>query len=151
MLEPNLFTTSNWLEVFLRLILALFFGAIVGWEREVHNKPAGLRTHMLVSLGSALIVLIPIQLGIVIEDANAFSRVIQGVLTGIGFLGGGAIIHESSESRRGNVNVKGLTTAAAIWIAAALGIIAGCGLWEMGLMGVSLTWIVLWVLKKFEA
>lgn len=132
----------------MRLAIALLFGAIVGWEREIQDKPAGLRTHMLVSLGAALIVQVPIQLGIAQGNPDAFTRVLAGVATGVSFLGAGAIIRESGGSNR--AQVRGLTTAAAIWVSAALGVIAGCGLWLMGLMGVSLTWLVLWFLKKIE-
>jgi putative Mg2+ transporter-C (MgtC) family protein len=103
---------------------------------------------MLVSLGAALIVQVPIQLGIAQGNPDAFSRVLAGVATGISFLGAGAIIRESGDSNR--AQVRGLTTAAAIWVSAALGVIAGCGLWIMGLMGVALTWLVLWFLKKIE-
>lgn len=144
----DLLDVSPWYEVLLRLVVALLLGAVVGWEREIHDKPAGLRTHTLVSLGAALIVQIPIQLGIAQVSPDAFTRVLQGVISGIGFLGAGAIIRETKDSERSKV--RGLTTAAAIWVSAALGIIAGCGLWVMGVMGVGFVWLILWLFKKIE-
>lgn len=144
LLDPN-----NWSEVFLRLALALIFGGIIGWERESRNKPAGLRTHMLVSLGSALFVLVSIQVGAVLDSSDVLGRVIQGVAAGIGFLGGGEILREpATESDR--YRIRGLTSAAAIWISASLGITAACGLWEMGLMTTLMAWLVLRVFKVIE-
>jgi len=134
-----------------RLALSLIFGAAVGWERELQDKPAGLRTHMLVSLGAALILQIPIQLGIAQEDANAFSRIIQGIATGIGFLGAGEIVTQKKPSNSSDsYRVRGLTSAAAIWVSAALGMVAACGLWKMGLMGIAFAWLVLRAFKILE-
>jgi putative Mg2+ transporter-C (MgtC) family protein len=147
-LDQTFLEISSWKELLFRLAIALLFGAIVGWEREIQDKPAGLRTHMLVSLGAALIVQVPIQLGIAKESPDAFSRVLQGVVSGVGFLGAGAIIRESERANR--AKVRGLTTAAAIWVSAGLGIIAGCGLWVMGAMGVIFAWLILWLFKKIE-
>lgn len=136
-----------------RLICALFFGAVVGFDRQVHNKSGGLRTHMLVSLGSATFVLVPILLK---DNAyDAFSRTIQGIATGIGFLGAGEIwldsqvsIQETSSGSKSRVH--GLTSAASIWVTAALGIAAGFGLWRLGLIVTFLTWLVLHLLKRIE-
>ncbi|HEY9780136.1 MAG TPA: MgtC/SapB family protein [Leptolyngbyaceae cyanobacterium] len=132
-----------------RLSMALLVGAIVGLERQIRHKPAGLRTHMLVSFGAALFVLIPLQISTAQEGRDAISRVIQGVAAGIGFLGAGEILHESHESSN-LAQVRGLTSAAAIWVCAALGVAAGCGLWQMGLIGAVLSLVVLSVFKKFE-
>jgi putative Mg2+ transporter-C (MgtC) family protein len=143
-LAPN-----DWLNIIFRLCLALLVGAIIGIEREIRHKPAGLRTHILVTLGSALFTLISLTTGTDETGADAFSRVVQGITAGVGFLGAGEIIRQSShESVR--TEIRGLTSAAAIWVSAALGIAAGCGLWQLGLIGASLSLFVLTVLKKFE-
>ncbi len=145
----NLLAPNQSLSLIIRLGFALFFGALIGWERENQGKPAGFRTHMLVSLGSALLVLIPIQLEIAQEYPDTISRIIQGITTGIGFLGAGEIFKDNSpESHK--VHIKGLTSAAAIWVSSALGIIAACGLWDIGLISVSMAWLILRVFKKFE-
>ncbi|MBC7976119.1 MAG: MgtC/SapB family protein [Myxococcales bacterium] len=102
-----------------RLLLAAALGGALGYEREKRGKAAGLRTHMLVSMGAALFVLVPQQAGMAIGDT---SRVIQGIITGVGFLGAGAIIKGRSEE-----NVQGLTTAAGVWLTAAIGIACGLG------------------------
>ncbi|WP_334186857.1 MgtC/SapB family protein [Noviherbaspirillum sp.] len=106
-------------QVCVRLTVAIILGAVLGYERELRGTAAGLRTHMLVALGSALFVLVPLQTGMEISD---LSRVLQGVVAGIGFLGAGAIIKLS-----GDKEVKGLTTAASVWLTAAIGISAGVG------------------------
>ncbi|MET0335888.1 MAG: MgtC/SapB family protein [Rhizobacter sp.] len=106
-------------RILLRLLLAAVLGGILGYEREHQGKAAGIRTHMLVAMGAALFVLVPQQGGMVVAD---MSRVIQGVIAGIGFLGAGAIIKNKSEE-----NVHGLTTAAGVWMTAAIGIACGLG------------------------
>ena len=136
------FAPINWLNILLRLCLALLVGAIIGLERETKNKPAGLRTNMLVSFGSALVVLIPIQIGAAEQNLDILGRAISGAISGIGFIGGGTILRESK--------VKGLTSAAAIWVSAALGIAVGCGLWDLGLIGALIAWIVLRLVHKWE-
>lgn len=107
-------------RVTLRLGLAAFLGGILGYERESQGKAAGVRTHMLVCLGAALFILAPDQGGGLSEDA--MSRVIQGVVAGVGFLCAGTIIKGDSL-----VQVKGLTTAAGIWLTAAIGVAVGLG------------------------
>jgi putative Mg2+ transporter-C (MgtC) family protein len=102
-----------------RLLLAVFLGAMLGLERELRGMAAGLRTHMLVALGSALFVVVPLQAGM---DLDAVGRVLQGVISGIGFLGAGAIVKMS-----GRGEIRGLTTAASIWLTSAIGITAGMG------------------------
>lgn len=141
---------DNWLGILLRLCLALLVGAIIGLERQLRHKPAGLRTHMLVSLGSALFVVVPLALGATGHNGDALSRTIQGIAAGVGFLGGGEILRQSRQPI-GEVEVRGLTSAAAIWVSAALGIAAGCGLWHIALMGALLSWLVLSVFKHFES
>jgi putative Mg2+ transporter-C (MgtC) family protein len=143
-------TLDALIDIVVRLGLALLVGGVIGFEREIRHKPAGLRTHMLVSFGSALLVLIPIQLGQVEASADALSRVIQGIAAGIGFLGGGEILHQSKRESD-QVHVKGLTSAAAIWVSAALGIAAGCGLLPLSLIGAFMALLVLTVLKRFES
>lgn len=130
--------------------MALVFGAIIGLERQVRHKPAGLRTHMLVSLGSALLILIPLQIVTkATEGRDAISRVIQGIAAGVGFIGAGEILRESQSKPR-LTQVRGLTSAAAIWVSAGLGVAAGCGLWQTGLISSVLALLVLTLLKRFE-
>jgi putative Mg2+ transporter-C (MgtC) family protein len=107
------------IELALRLVFATAVGAAVGLNRQLAGKPAGLRTHALVSLGAAASVITAIVAG---GDIAAASRVFQGVIAGVGFIGGGVILHD----RRG---VRGLPTAATIWVVASAGLAAGSGLW----------------------
>jgi len=127
----------------------LLIGAIIGLEREIRRKPAGLRTHMLVSLGSAIFTVIPLQTDGLQFSHDALSRVIQGIAAGVGFLGAGEIVRQSSEQSQ-QLEIHGLTSAAAIWVSAALGIAAGCGLWQLGLIGAMLTFFVLNIFKRLE-
>ena len=106
-------------RVVLRLLVAVVLGGMLGYERESVGASAGLRTHMLVSLGAALFVLIPLQAGMQISD---LSRVLQGVTAGIGFIGAGAILKHSNQN-----DIKGVTTAASVWLTAAIGVAAGMG------------------------
>lgn len=140
---------DNWLGLILRLSLAVLVGGAIGWNREKAGKSAGLRTHMLVSLGAALFVLALLQSSSANAAADPLSRAIQGVATGIGFLGAGEILHESRQ-QSSNPRVKGLTSAAAVWVAAALGVVAGCGLWQVSLIGVLLTLLILSGTKRLE-
>jgi putative Mg2+ transporter-C (MgtC) family protein len=113
-------------EIFLRLGAAVFLGGLIGLNRELHRKPAGLRTHAMVALGAALVAVYaqkPVGAGAV--DANALSRVIQGILTGIGFLGAGVILRSEDGQ-----HVQGLTTAATVWLVATLGVGCGLGYWS---------------------
>lgn len=126
---------EQWLRVGARMLAALLLGAILGVQREFRNKPAGVRTHALVSLASAIFVLVPMEIGMQIAD---LSRVIQGVATGIGFIGAGVIvkIHQDRD-------VVGLTTAATIWGATAVGTAVGIGHVLLATLAVLLMWIVL--------
>src|SRR6266446_127475 len=109
------------LEVILRLAAAMLIGGALGVDREVRGKPAGLRTHALVAMGAALATISAIQFAGP-ADRAAVTRVIQGIVAGVGFLGGGAILRA-----RGQDEVHGLTTAATIWLVAAIGIACGGG------------------------
>jgi putative Mg2+ transporter-C (MgtC) family protein len=102
-----------------RMAMALVLGAVIGWDRERRDAEAGLRTHMLVALGAALFVLVPLEAGM---NDEQLSRVVQGLVSGIGFLGAGAVLKDNDEGR-----IHGLTTAATIWATAAVGIAAGLG------------------------
>ncbi len=124
-----------------RLFAALAVGALIGYERERMGKAAGLRTHMLVSTGTALVVISALESGM---DTDGASRVVQGLITGIGFLGAGTIIKIREEKE-----IRGLTTAAGIWMTAAASITIGLGQVGTGLMAGVLTWIVLSILHRF--
>ncbi|MEY4519204.1 MAG: hypothetical protein RLZZ499_1803 [Cyanobacteriota bacterium] len=130
-------------------MFAMFFGALIGWERQTKDKSAGIRTHILVSMGSAVFILSPILLDINKQDTNSISRAVQGIATGIGFLGAGEIWRDTQATPK-KTSIHGLTSAAAIWVAAGLGITAGCGLWQLGLIGTILVLVVLRLVKKFE-
>lgn len=106
-------------RIVLRLLVAATLGGLLGYERERQGKSAGVRTHMLVAIGAALFVLIPQQVG---ASSTDLSRVLQGLIAGVGFLGAGAIIMGNRE-----VETRGLTTAASIWVTAAIGVAAGLG------------------------
>jgi putative Mg2+ transporter-C (MgtC) family protein len=130
---------SDITRVCVRLMVALALGALLGYERESVGASAGLRTHMLVSLGSALFVLVPLQAGMTLEHV---SRVLQGITAGIGFLGAGAILKLQDENQ-----IKGLTTAAGIWLTAATGVAAGLGLEATAVLSALLAWVVLALLR----
>jgi len=147
-----LLSTNDWLHIGFRLILALIVGCMIGFNRQQGGRPAGMRTFMLVSMGAALFVMIPLQAegdGIY-GVTNALSRTVQGVATGVGFLGAGLILQESPR-KSVRPKVRGLTTAACIWIAAGLGAAIGCGLWQMGLIGGLLTLIILSGFKRINS
>ena len=122
-------------RVTLRLMLAALLGGVLGLERERQGKAAGVRTHMLVCLGAALFVLVPDVAG-ALDDA--MSRVIQGVVAGVGFLGAGTILKGDAANQ-----VKGLTTAAGIWLTAAIGVTIGLGHQATGLLCAALALIIL--------
>jgi putative Mg2+ transporter-C (MgtC) family protein len=127
-------------KVVVRLLLAALLGGLVGIQRERVGKAAGLRTHMLVALGSAFFVLIPYQAGMQLAD---LSRVLQGILTGIGFIGAGTILKRDEEEE-----IQGLTTAAGLWLTAAIGIAAGIGREASAILGTILALIILSLLPR---
>ena len=130
-------------RVLIRLLAATLLGAIVGFERERARKPAGLRTHTLVCVGTAVFVLVCTSAGM---SSDGLSRVIQGIVTGIGFLGAGTILKVNEEHQ-----IKGLTTAAEVWMTAAIGV--GVGLGSVGVAALStlLAIIILAVVGSIEA
>jgi putative Mg2+ transporter-C (MgtC) family protein len=122
-------------QVIVRLIVAAFLGGLVGMQRERAHKPAGVRTHILVCLGTAVVVVASAGMGMQLDGQ---SRVIQGIVTGIGFIGAGSILKISAEH-----DIKGLTTAAGLWITAAIGVACGGGEIGIALISAVLTVIVL--------
>jgi putative Mg2+ transporter-C (MgtC) family protein len=127
-------------RVFIRLTVAVVLGGLLGYERELRGRSAGLRTHMLVALGSALFVLVPLEAGV---SKNDLSRVLQGVIAGIGFLGAGAIMKLSQAQE-----IKGLTTAASVWLTAAIGIAAGMGREATAVLSTLFALFILAVLRR---
>ncbi len=135
-------------EIILRLFAATVFGGLIGWNRERQDKPAGLRTHMLVSLGAASFTVIlfdllqryPVQGGIPAGDPT---RIIQGIATGIGFLGAGSIIREGG-------SVRGITTAAGIWVVGATGVACGAGSYFVAAVTVGFALLVLTLARRLE-
>jgi putative Mg2+ transporter-C (MgtC) family protein len=122
-------------QIVIRLLLAALLGGLLGFQRERVGKAAGLRTHMLVALGSAFFVLIPFQAGMPLAD---LSRVLQGGITGIGFLGAGTILKREADEQ-----IQGLTTAAGLWLTAAVGCAAGMGREASAILGTVLPLIIL--------
>ena len=133
---------AQFARVSVRLLSALLLGAVIGLERERRGSAAGLRTHMLVSLGAAVFVLVPLQAGMGLDGV---SRVVQGVVSGIGFLGAGVVL-KLDETRQ----IQGLTTAASIWATAAVGFTAGMGQQTTALIVTTLSLLVLAALLRLE-
>ncbi len=138
---------GDWWGLTWRLLLASLLGGAIGLNRQMAGKAGGLRTHMLVSLGAALFVVINTIGGTAHPDA--VSRSVQGVATGIGFLGAGEIVHQS-RAKSGKSEVKGLTSAAAIWVTAALGMVASVGYWQASLVGTLMALLTLSGAKWLE-
>ncbi len=128
----------DWVEILIQIVVAAGLGAAIGFERELSAQPAGLRTHMLVSLGAALFTIAGAQV-----TNGEPTRVAAQVVTGIGFLGGGAILREG-------MSIRGLTTAASLWVAAALGLAIGLRSYLAGVAAMVLAVIVLAAIKKVE-
>ena len=116
----------DWLEIITRLVAAALVGGGIGLNRHLHHKAVGLRTLSLVSCGSAGLVLASLHSAGAAPHVDAMSRVIQGIMTGVGFIGAGVIMRSQTD-----VKIQGLTTAAAVWITAALGILCGIGEWKI--------------------
>lgn len=128
-------------RITLRLLVAAILGGLLGYERERHGKKAGVRTHMLVAIGAALFILVPQQAGASMDD---LTRVLQGLIAGVGFLGAGAIIQGTKE-----VETQGLTTAAGLWVTAAIGVSAGMGRESTAVLSTLLALFVLSVVRDF--
>jgi putative Mg2+ transporter-C (MgtC) family protein len=141
-LAASLPTGQETVRVLVRLLAALLAGGIIGLQREASGKAAGLRTHMLVCAGTTLFVLTAVGADM---QEDAISRIVQGLATGIGFLGAGAILKVETVHQ-----IKGLTTAAGIWMTAALGVAIGFGQLGTAAIGTLLAWLVLAVLIKVD-
>jgi len=140
-LTAGLHDSRQLTRVIIRLVVATLLGAIVGFQRERSGKPAGLRTHMLVSLGTAVFVISCSGVGM---SLDGLSRVIQGIVTGIGFIGAGSILKVGEER-----DIKGLTTAAGVWMTAAIGVTAGLGSLGVAVLGTLLAVVIL-ALERLE-
>lgn len=148
MLSPDLLNGLN-SDLLLRILISITLGFIIGIERELTNKSAGLRTHILVCLGSTIFTILSIY-GFVdtpfpdgVRVAHDPARIAAQILTGIGFIGGGAVLHHG-------VSVYGLTTAATLWITASIGMAVGTGSYPIAIVAAILTLITLVVIRKFE-
>jgi putative Mg2+ transporter-C (MgtC) family protein len=129
------------MRVVARVVTAALLGALLGAEREAAGKAAGLRTHMLVAIGAALFVLFPAEAGMELAD---LSRVIQGVATGIGFIGAGTIL------KRGDLEIQGLTTAASVWLTGAIGMSVGAGQLWISVVCAFAAWVILFLVARLE-
>jgi putative Mg2+ transporter-C (MgtC) family protein len=134
--------TRQLIHVLIRIVAAVLFGAVIGLQREATGKPAGLRTHILVTLGTTVFVVACNGFGM---SSDGLSRVIQGIITGIGFIGAGSILKLSEER-----DIKGLTTSASVWMAAAVGVAVGLGVLGLALLATITTLIVLTLAGRFE-
>jgi putative Mg2+ transporter-C (MgtC) family protein len=135
-------SAQHLVRISIRLAVALTVGALVGLQRELTHKPAGLRTHMLLALGTAFIIVSAEESGMSKSD---LSRVVQGLVTGIGFLGGGAILKLTAEHE-----IHGLTTAAGLWMTTTASAAAGLGQLALALMGLGLGLLVLGAFLRIE-
>ncbi len=135
---------SNW-DIIIRLVVCVLCGSVIGLEREKKGRSAGLRTHILVCLGSGLIMLISLYIFDIYSGKSPLdpARIAAGVVTGIGFLGAGTIITNRS-------GAKGLTTAASIWVSSAIGLAVGCGFMIAAVLTTIITFITLAFLKQIE-
>jgi putative Mg2+ transporter-C (MgtC) family protein len=138
----GLLDATQLLRVLIRLLAATLLGAAIGFQRERAGKPAGLRTHTLVSLGTTLLILSCSAVGM---SLDGLSRVIQGIITGIGFIGAGSILKLSDEHA-----IRGLTTSASIWVTAAVGAAVGLGSVGIALLSTLLALIILALVGRLE-
>src|SRR6266550_4181806 len=145
-LASSALPTLNWDESLLRLALAALLGGLIGFEREMREREAGLRTHLLVSLGSALFTIVGAYGFHAFLDSGANvvradpTRIAAQIVTGIGFLGAGAIIRQG-------LSVRGLTTAATLWVVAAVGLASGAGYYSVAVITTGLVLLALWPLR----
>lgn len=131
----------QWARIALRLAAAVILAGIVGLERELKGEPAGLRTHMLVSLGAALFTVVPLEMAPEVD----IGELVKGIASGIGFLGAGAILKMTQDAE-----IHGLTTAASIWATAAIGLAAGAGWIGAALIATLFCWTILRVLRAID-
>lgn len=127
--------TAEITQVAFRLLLAALLGGLIGWERERRGKPAGVRIHMLVAIGAALFVMVPQQAG---AETTDITRVVQGLVAGVGFLGAGVIFREGRDG-----TVQGMTTAAGIWTCSAIGMTVGVGRDATAMLCTGLVYLIL--------
>jgi len=134
------------LDILLRLVVATALGGIIGYERESFHKPAGLRTHIFVTLGAALFTVISIAGFVEFTDSYSIdpTRIIAAILTGIGFIGAGVIIH------RADHHVEGITTAAGLWVASGIGIAVGMGMYLIATVTVLISLVVFLGIEKLK-
>jgi putative Mg2+ transporter-C (MgtC) family protein len=135
----------DWSEIVLRLAVATLAGGLIGLDRDLHGKPIGLKTLGLVGLATAMVVMLALPSGDPTRIADATSRVIQGILTGIGFLGAGVIVRGAHGFR-----VHGLTSAACAWLAACAGIACGVGQWRIVGVGLAIAFVLLMAGHRLE-
>ncbi len=135
----------NETQIIIRLVLSVFLGGLIGFERQIHRRTAGFRTHILVSLGSCLIMLTSLYVFDIYSSKVDLdpTRIAAGVITGIGFLGAGSIIRDSQ-------GIIGLTTAASLWVVAGIGLAIGCGFYTAGIFTTALALISLFFLRRVE-
>ena len=141
-LTSGLTDLQHIVQVIVRLLAAALLGAVIGFEREKAGKAAGLRTHILVSLGTCVFIVACSGSGM---DSDGLSRVIQGIVTGLGFLGAGTILKLNDKR-----DIKGLTTSAGIWMTAAIGVSVGLGMLGVALLSTITALIVLAGIRKWE-
>jgi putative Mg2+ transporter-C (MgtC) family protein len=135
----------DWSEIILRLGAATLAGGLIGLNRDAHGKSIGMRTLGLVSLATAMIVALSDPTGEIGRFSDASSRVVQGILTGIGFLGAGVILHSEHHFK-----IHGLTSAACTWLTACIGILCGAGQWRIVIVGLVLTFVILFTGGRIE-
>jgi putative Mg2+ transporter-C (MgtC) family protein len=135
----------DWTEIGLRLGMAALAGSLIGLNRDLHGKPIGLKTLGLVGLATAMVVMAADPSGDATRLSDAASRTVQGILTGIGFLGAGVIVRAEHQFR-----VRGLTSAACTWLAACVGIGCGVGQWRIVAMALAIAFILLTVGRRIE-
>ncbi len=133
----------NWRTSLIKILISFGMGALVGLEREMNNQPAGLRTHILISIGSTLVMLISIFITQAYDSPGDPGRIAAQVVSGIGFLGAGAILKFGTD-------IKGLTTAASIWAMAAVGLAVGAGMYGISIVGVTVIFFALTAMNLFE-
>jgi len=141
----EIFNLPEWtqlIRVSARLLIAAVLGGWIGFERQRERKAAGLRTHILVAMGAALFAIAPLEAGMTISDAG---RVFQGIATGIGFIGAGTILKLTEQQE-----IKGLTTAAGLWLTAAIGMAVGSGLLWIPILATFFAFVILSVLARAE-